>query len=68
MIMLDSEGRAEGRGSGVRLEEVPRLLAVDYEMVVPVDKTVRLQVTAATCFTPSPCRPSASRWTRSRAA
>ncbi|WP_368669760.1 cytochrome c oxidase subunit II [Roseibium sp. RKSG952] len=32
---------------GVPLAEVPRLLAVDYEMVVPVDTTVRLQVTAA---------------------
>ncbi|MTI42949.1 cytochrome c oxidase subunit II [Roseibium hamelinense] len=32
---------------GVPLAEVPRLLAVDNEMVVPVDTTVRLQVTAA---------------------
>ncbi|GAA0778712.1 cytochrome c oxidase subunit II [Roseibium denhamense] len=36
---------AEARG--VSVNEVPRLLAVDYEMVVPVDTTVRLQVTAA---------------------
>lgn len=35
---------AESRG--VPLKEVPRLLAVDYDLVVPVDTTVRLQVTA----------------------
>ena len=28
------------------INEVPRLLAVDYDLVVPVDTTVRLQVTA----------------------
>ncbi|WP_150496725.1 cytochrome c oxidase subunit II [Roseibium aquae] len=32
---------------GVTLNEVPRLLAVTHDMVVPVDTTVRLQVTAA---------------------
>jgi len=33
-------------GRGVTLNEVPRLLAVDYDLVIPVDTTVRLQVTA----------------------
>ena len=40
-IMLDDEERAE-KGTNE-----PRLLAVDYEMVVPVDKVVRLQITSA---------------------
>ncbi|WFE92547.1 cytochrome c oxidase subunit II [Roseibium porphyridii] len=31
---------------GVSIAEVPRLLAVDYDLVVPVDTTVRLQVTS----------------------
>lgn len=31
---------------GVAINEVPRLLAVDYDLVIPVDTTVRLQVTA----------------------
>ena len=45
----------------------PRLLAVDNELVVPVDTTVRVQVTAdpTASFTLSQCRPSASRSTRS---
>lgn len=46
--MLDNEGRAEKADRyGRPAEEYPRLLAVDYEMVVPVNKTVRVQVTAA---------------------
>ncbi|MBB98540.1 MAG: cytochrome c oxidase subunit II [Rhodobacteraceae bacterium] len=46
--MLDNEGRAEKAAQFNRpAEEFPRLLAVDYEMVVPVNKVVRLQVTAA---------------------
>ena len=32
---------------GLSLNEVPRLLATDYDLVVPVDTVVRLQVTAA---------------------
>jgi cytochrome c oxidase subunit 2 len=39
-IMLDEETRLSTK------PEQPRLLAVDYELVVPVDTTVRLQVTA----------------------
>ncbi len=46
-IMVEDGERAEvAEARGVSLNEVPRLLAVDYEMVVPVNKTVRLQVTA----------------------
>lgn len=47
-IMLSEEDR-ESRKSSERLtdRDLPRLLAVDYNMVVPVDKTVRVQVTAA---------------------
>lgn len=44
----DLEVRTEfAQERGLSLGDVPRLLAVDYEMVVPVDTTVRLQVTAA---------------------
>lgn len=50
-VMDDDKDRAARQefadARGVTLNEVPRLLAVDYEMVVPVDTTVRLQVTAA---------------------
>lgn len=31
---------------GVSLNEVPRLLSVDYDLVIPVDTTVRMQVTS----------------------
>lgn len=40
----DREAYAQKRG--LTLNEVPRLLAVDNELVIPVDTTVRLQVTA----------------------
>lgn len=47
-LMLDDQQRMEavaaGRGP---IDELPRLLAVDNEAVVPVGKVVRLQVTAA---------------------
>lgn len=42
--LADREAVAAERG--VTLTEVPRLLAADTEMVVPVDTTVRVQVTA----------------------
>ncbi|MEP0232775.1 cytochrome c oxidase subunit II [Roseibium sp.] len=46
-IMVEDADRAEvAEARGVSLDEVPRLLAVDYDLVVPVNKTVRLQVTA----------------------
>ncbi len=46
-IMIENderEGVAEARG--VSLNEVPRLLAVDNELVIPVDTTVRVHVTS----------------------
>ncbi len=48
---LDPEADLQARQEvaaerGVTVNEVPRLLAVDYDLVVPVDTTVRLQVTA----------------------
>lgn len=44
----DLQARTEfAEARGVTLNEVPRLLTVDYELVVPVDTTIRLQVTAA---------------------
>jgi cytochrome c oxidase subunit 2 len=47
-LMLDDKQRLELVNSGkAKPEEVPRLLGVDNEAVVPVGKIVRLQVTAA---------------------
>lgn len=47
-LMLDDKQRLELVNSGrAKPEEVPRLLGVDNEAVVPVGKVVRLQVTAA---------------------
>lgn len=46
-LMLDDRQRAEAISAGrLRADEAPRLLAVDNEVVIPVNKTVRLQVTA----------------------
>lgn len=46
-IMVQDEDRQEvADARGVPLAEVPRLLAVDYDLVIPVDTTVRLQVTS----------------------
>ncbi|WP_269586192.1 cytochrome c oxidase subunit II [Roseibium sp. Sym1] len=46
-LMVREEDRQEVADSrGVTLNEVPRLLAVDYDLVIPVDTTVRLQVTS----------------------
>ncbi|MTI18646.1 cytochrome c oxidase subunit II [Rhodobacteraceae bacterium RKSG542] len=46
-IMLSDEERAEKMASeGLTEKDVPRLLATDYNMVVPVDTTVLVQVTA----------------------
>ena len=43
----DETARRElAQDRGVPIKEVPRLLAVDYDLVIPVDKTVRLQVTS----------------------
>lgn len=47
-LMLDDKQRLELVNSGkAKPEEVPRLLGVDNEALVPVGKIVRLQVTAA---------------------
>jgi cytochrome c oxidase subunit II len=46
-IMLDDKQRAEALSKGAKAHEVPRLLAVDNEIVLPVGKVVRVQVTAA---------------------
>ncbi len=47
-IMLGDDERKEvAETRGVPLADVPRLLAVDYDVVVPVNKTVRVLVTAA---------------------
>jgi cytochrome c oxidase subunit 2 len=46
-IMLDEKQRGEAIQKGAKPQDVPRLLAVDNEIVVPVNKVVRVQVTAA---------------------
>ncbi|WP_310621095.1 cytochrome c oxidase subunit II [Flexibacterium corallicola] len=47
-LMLSDEDRAEKMAEeGLSVAEVPRLLAADYNLVVPVDTTVLVQVTAA---------------------
>ena len=50
-LMLDETQRAEAikakGGSEAAARETPRLLAVDNEAVVPINKVVRVQVTAA---------------------
>lgn len=45
--MLDEEQRAKAIADGRPVTETPRLLAVDNEMVVPVGKVVKLQITSA---------------------
>ncbi|TYC67682.1 cytochrome c oxidase subunit II [Stappia sp. BW2] len=42
--LADRQEVADARG--VTLKQVPRLLAVDYDLVIPVDTTVRVQVTS----------------------
>ena len=47
-VMLDDTERGERmKAKGLTEKEVPRLLAVDSQLVVPVGKTIRVQVTAA---------------------
>lgn len=45
--MQTDEDRAQRIRAGAPAAEVPRLLAVDNEVVVPVNKTVRVQVTSS---------------------
>ncbi|ADZ71820.1 cytochrome c oxidase subunit II [Polymorphum gilvum] len=47
IMLKDDERQDVATARGVSLSEVPRLLAVDYDVVVPVDTTIRVQVTAA---------------------
>lgn len=46
IMLRDDERQEAAEARGVSLDELPRLLAVDYDLVVPVDTTVRVQVTA----------------------
>ena len=46
-IMLDEKQRADALSKGAKLAETPRLLAVDNEVVLPIGKVIRVQVTAA---------------------
>jgi len=46
IMVADDERQDVADVRGVSLAEVPRLLAVDYDLVIPVDTTVRLQVTS----------------------
>jgi len=46
-LMLSDEDIAKAIKNGGKKEDYPRLLAVDNETVVPVNKVVRVQVTAA---------------------
>ncbi|MGD1886781.1 MAG: cytochrome c oxidase subunit II [Cohaesibacteraceae bacterium] len=47
IMLRDAERLERLEATGGTESDFPRLLAVDYDMVVPVDTTVRLQVTAA---------------------
>ncbi len=46
IMVQDADRQAVADARGVSIDEVPRLLAVDYDLVIPVDTTVRLQVTS----------------------
>jgi cytochrome c oxidase subunit II len=46
-IMLDEKQRKDAMAKGAKPSDVPRLLAVDNEIVLPIGKVVRVQVTAA---------------------
>ena len=47
-VMLDDTERGDRmKAKGLTEKDVPRLLAVDSQLVVPVGKTIRVQVTAA---------------------
>jgi cytochrome c oxidase subunit 2 len=46
-IMLDEKQRADAVSKGAKPSDVPRLLAVDNEIVLPINKNIRVQVTAA---------------------
>jgi cytochrome c oxidase subunit II len=46
-IMLDDKQRADAMAKGAKPGDVPRLLAVDNEIVLPINKAIRVQITAA---------------------
>jgi cytochrome c oxidase subunit II len=46
-IMLDEKQRADAIQKGAKPNDVPRLLAVDNEIVLPINKAIRVQITAA---------------------
>ncbi len=46
LMVAEDERQEVAEARGVTVNEVPRLLAVDYDLVIPVDTTVRLQVTS----------------------
>lgn len=46
-IMMSDEDIAKALKNGGKKEDYPRLLAVDNEIVLPVNKVIRVQVTAA---------------------
>ncbi|WP_408013550.1 cytochrome c oxidase subunit II [Roseibium marinum] len=46
LMIQNDERQAVADARGVSLNEVPRLLAVDYDLVIPVETTVRMQVTS----------------------
>ena len=45
-VMLEDAGRKDGREAGMPAEQVPRNLAVDKEILVPVNKVVHVLVTS----------------------
>jgi cytochrome c oxidase subunit II len=46
-IMMDDKQRADAMAKGAKPGDVPRLLAVDNEIVLPINKAIRVQITAA---------------------
>jgi len=46
LMLQDDERQEAAEARGVPLADVPRLLSVDYDLVIPVDTTVRMQVTS----------------------
>jgi cytochrome c oxidase subunit II len=46
-IMMDDKQRADAVAKGAKPGDMPRLLAVDNEIVLPINKNIRVQITAA---------------------
>ncbi len=47
LMLTDEDRKARMEARGLTEKQVPRLLAVDNQLVVPVDTNIRIQVTAA---------------------